>query len=841
MPADAVYFDEDDDAMDDIGCSDSLTSRPELYRRIGTDLRPSTERAPIRANRFGVQDASSAKQIKMATEFNAATLPWAHRTEKNASSTLQTSTAPPWVCTEPCCAGCGECDNDDEAATTRVHKSGSARDDDDDDAAEAALVAKRRGARMKERRDTPSTAKAEQRVGVVATVPSGRASERLAAALHKSTALAPIMQAAVRGHLTRCRLLAEESTPSSRPDATDESGRTLPPPGIPIPSLPPSPSPPSPPPPSPPPPSPPSSPPAPSPPPSPPSDTTLPPTASIVIVGGGVAGLTLAGAFFEACPDLVLLERGAKPGGVWRTLATSTSVANVSQPAYSLAVPPRSREDRATRHEMLADVQHVHEHLARNIVCNVCARSITRHEAASKKWTVSARITTSPSHQELTCDWVLLAVGGRLGAPRPSLFTPDHKSRFVGVLRRAHDECTRAALSGARVGIIGCGPFALEHVRSSLEHDAAHVSIICRRAGLVVPLAIEHLSHRRPSNVLGEVELPRDIWQPTTAALGYAWAQCYALSGALVPEGWANQDECRPDGHGTSLSDIWYVGSYLGVIDATLMAPSARGKPPLALTPNGIVVTGGGGTRTTACLGAPSGDRLVECEVIVECIGFERPGVCERLVGRTHMVRHGRVDNGLWALSEPHADSQATLAPFYSYLSYVQAITAQVVRTWRGEDPLEVWFHPEAWAVYDADFVESAFQRVRISGHTVTEILGELEQGAMFDGGLREGINEHLKAVRRAFDARGTPAVWVTENRRQWAALHASLRPRAPMLRHLVSLLVSLPYPFAHALRLVEAEICEAGEAMASTTCYAGESAIRGLLPRTPGAQVTPR
>ena len=236
------------------------------------------------------------------------------------------------------------------------------------------------------------------------------------------------------------------------------------------------------------------------------ADGQAPPPAltQIGIIGGGVSGLTLACGFVHACPELVLLERSASLGGVWASLANEHSIANVSQPAYSLPVPPRSRGDRVTYHEMLEDVRIAvkHHELAQKIVLNACVRAVTTSSVGGGRWAVRGWCAAEAPHPLSLCsEWVILALGGRLGAPRRSLFSSADEARFAGALRRGlHDDCRTLQWTGARVVVIGCGPFALEHVRCALEHDASHVTVLCRRAGLVVPAAVEHLQHRRPSN-----------------------------------------------------------------------------------------------------------------------------------------------------------------------------------------------------------------------------------------------------------------------------------------------------------------------------------------------------
>ena len=279
-------------------------------------------------------------------------------------------------------------------------------------------------------------------------------------------------------------------------------------------------------------------------------------------------------------------------------------------------------------------------------------------------------------------------------------------------------------------------------------------------------------------------------------------------STALLPAEWAKGAEARPDGHGTSLSDLWFVGAYLGVIESEIVGGGRpREASAVSLDAQGVRVKGGGdGDAPGSCVAARTSTRLHECEIVIECIGFDRPALSEHLLGRSCMTRHGRVAHGLWTMSEPYADNQATLSPFYSYLSYASAVAKLMLRTWRGDDPLESWFRSVGEGG-EPSLTAMMFEQLRIAGHTVTESLDELEKSALFDEGFGRVVNEHLHTVRCAFDARGTPEAWLAENRIGWAELQTILSARAPPLRRLAAMVVPLMYPFESALRAVEAEI----------------------------------
>ena len=225
----------------------------------------------------------------------------------------------------------------------------------------------------------------------------------------------------------------------------------------------------------------------------------------------------------------------------------SYSQANSSRCAYQLPVNSareapragaanRSAPDRSARDHILDDVRlAVAQHdLARRVITGSHVSAIVTHAAAHEEartgWSVcgcsSSDASTPNQPFNVTCRLVVLAVGGRLGSPRRSLFKVADASRFEGHLRRGlHDDCTDLPWASSRVAIIGVGNFAVEHARHALEKGASHVTIICRRAGLVCPMVIEHLQHRRPVGVDAF-----DSDAKADEALAGAWARCYMLS-----------------------------------------------------------------------------------------------------------------------------------------------------------------------------------------------------------------------------------------------------------------------------------------------------------------------
>ena len=107
----------------------------------------------------------------------------------------------------------------------------------------------------------------------------------------------------------------------------------------------------------------------------------------------------------------------------------------------------------------------------------------------------------------------------------------------------------------AQVIVLGHGPYAVEQVRTALEHNAAHVMVLVRRHGLVCPAIVDHLNLVRPFT---------NKFEHATSGSGMMldmWRQVYIGAPAQPPETW-QRGVFRPDGHSVSVSDIYFVGHH---------------------------------------------------------------------------------------------------------------------------------------------------------------------------------------------------------------------------------------------------------------------------------------
>ena len=189
----------------------------------------------------------------------------------------------------------------------------------------------------------------------------------------------------------------------------------------------------------------------------------------------------------------------------------------------------------------------------RSEIYSVCANE------RGRGWRV-AGISRNAGDFVVSTKIVALCTSRRLGAPRNIQYPGEDRYRHY-VCRGLAGDNVAAPWKGAQVLILGMGAFAVEQIRTGFEHGAARVRILCRRHGLVCPQMIDYMNYIRP--------IEADTYDHPVSGSGMMvglWQRSYALAGATPPECWAN-GQFRPDGHTVSVSDLYFIGHFLGALD----------------------------------------------------------------------------------------------------------------------------------------------------------------------------------------------------------------------------------------------------------------------------------
>ena len=458
------------------------------------------------------------------------------------------------------------------------------------------------------------------------------------------------------------------------------------------------------------------------------SHSAIPGRVEVAIIGAGLAGLLLASVFSSACAEsLALLEKSATVGGTWRHHGNAFSRVNSSEPSYRIPVGKKQHNsNHSHRGEILFDVlrlieQHdlvrwVHTHAA-----------IRRVAPAIDSWCLSGLRHAACAFQ-LRCSFTVLCTNRRLGSPRRISLAGEEV--FGGaVLRGLGGDVNKLSCSGTRVVVLGMGAFAIENVRTSLEHGASHVTILCRRRGTVCPQIVDWVNFIRPFDSAFRHNSAGD------AIVLRHWQALYDSSGASRPECWATEGMIKPDGHTVSTSDMFFIAHSLKMHE-TLLGEVVR------LEPQRVVASG---THTSLL-----------AQVIIACVGFEVNEGNERLLGRARTQAAGQVQNGLWVQIESHLDARSFNSPFGSSYLLGVGFNAQLMkRCWKKGDIVE-------------RMARAGQLPHRINSLTATQALQGIYDLLLIEPQMPVALRAHLSSAAAAFHSTMTPDEYVKENIKLW-------------------------------------------------------------------------
>ena len=483
-----------------------------------------------------------------------------------------------------------------------------------------------------------------------------------------------------------------------------------------------------------------------------------------VIVGAGLSGLVMAAALLSDGIGTVVFEKSAVIGGVWRHHANMFSRVNSSEPSYRIPVQReggRVNTNHSYHYEILNDFRRLveqaklsrHIHTSREVVCI----SSATHERARQVSTCQRRTPVDDARFDTAAQLVILCTNRRLGRPRS--YTLPGEVDFEGQMRRGlAGDVASLRWRGQRTLIIGMGAFAVESMRTALEHRASGAYFLCRRRGTVCPQIIDWAFFVRP-------RASADGWGHDAASNSQvmsSWQHAYDVAGATRPECWLD-GLLKPDGHTVSVSDMFFVAHHLLLVGTSLgVAQCAE--------PHGI--------RTAA-------GRLMLAQIVIKCVGFElNQGNAELL--QTQVMRgFGLVDRSLWALVEPHLDAGQFASPFGS--SYLSGLRFQAKLV------LRYWHQPQL----EAQVLESIIPDASVNEFTSSDAYDALVNLSSVDPDVGNLLRAHLAELKHECEETLAFIDYINLNRRQWRKIHQFLSSSAGNV---------LKYPFNGLRSLIDAD-----------------------------------
>ncbi len=202
----------------------------------------------------------------------------------------------------------------------------------------------------------------------------------------------------------------------------------------------------------------------------------------IIIVGAGFGGLGTAIELLDhGFDDLVILERAAEPGGVWRDNTYPNAACDVPSSLYSWSFAPNPRWERrySGQADILRYINRVVDErgLRDRIRCGVEVVGAAYDESTAT-WTV-----TTAAGDALTADFLVTAVGQ---LSRPVIPEIAGAETFAGPAFHSAQWRHDVDLTGTRVAVLGTGASAIQFV-PGIQPIAGEITVFQRSAPYVVP------------------------------------------------------------------------------------------------------------------------------------------------------------------------------------------------------------------------------------------------------------------------------------------------------------------------------------------------------------------
>ncbi|SDT81212.1 flavin-containing monooxygenase [Actinoplanes derwentensis] len=200
----------------------------------------------------------------------------------------------------------------------------------------------------------------------------------------------------------------------------------------------------------------------------------------IAIIGAGFGGVAVAASLLKAgFRDIVVLEKAASAGGVWRDNTYPGCACDVPAPlySYSFALNPSWSRRYPPHDEILAYL--------RSCADKTGVTPLIRYgaEVASAVWSSGAWDISLTGGEEVRADVLIPAVGQ---LSRPSIPALPGAESFTGIAVHTAHWTPGIPVDGRRIAVVGTGASAIQLV-PAIAGRATHIDVYQRTAPWTVP------------------------------------------------------------------------------------------------------------------------------------------------------------------------------------------------------------------------------------------------------------------------------------------------------------------------------------------------------------------
>jgi putative flavoprotein involved in K+ transport len=268
------------------------------------------------------------------------------------------------------------------------------------------------------------------------------------------------------------------------------------------------------------------------------------PESTVVVIGGGAAGLSTAGALSRRGIDAVVLEQDAELGGTWARRYDRLHLHTVRRYSGLAHFPiPHRYPTYLSRDDVVAYLNEYAAHFSLRVVTGATVQKIRSSDAAPARWTVQT------AGGEVWGGRVAVIATGQYRQPIVPPWTG--REAYAGRLSHSVAYANAVPYAGQRVLVVGAGNSGAEIATDLSDHGAASVAISIRTPPPVVPRDPFGMPVQRSSMLLSAL--------PPAIADRLGWASARFVLGDLTRYGMPKGDFAPYSRRRVPLIDVGFV------------------------------------------------------------------------------------------------------------------------------------------------------------------------------------------------------------------------------------------------------------------------------------------